>query len=250
MKITAVIPVRGRVPLVKRTVRRLRDMGVTVVAAVSTWDDMRAIETMCEKCEMVSRMALGRKWDIIYEMAKETKPDVVMHLGSDDWFTENWVDDLTGWLNNYDIVGVGDYHFAHWNFHITRGWDGYPLAAANRDVSVVYWGGYDLEKAPHRKDEPIGGGRLIRAEMLDMIDWHPFDKNSVKNLDFEMMNKLRDAGAATMVVKKDSLKAMSITTNLWPCKNGFNKMVSNNDTKMLDVQFLKEHFPEAYEIWE
>jgi hypothetical protein len=244
MKITAVIPVRDRAPLVKRTIKRVMSMGCDVVCTCSTQEEKRIIDWAGGHAQVVSRMELGRKWNIAYQMAKDTNCDAVFHLGSDDWFSDNWIKDLSGWLDNYDVVGITDYYFAHFHFHINRLWDGFPVANAKRNVYVMYWPGYTSE---HRMGEPVGGGRLIRSDVLDMIDWQPFDNKSVKNLDFEMMKKIKEKGGTIKAVKDEELRAISITTNLWPCKNGLVKM--QEQCEELKEDFLKKHFPEVYQVW-
>ena len=247
MKVVAAIPIRGRIPLMLRTLRRLTEMGVLPVCACSTQDEERQVIELGGIAKTVPRMELGRKWNIIYDLARTLKPDAVLHSGSDDWFTENWIEILSGWLQDYEIVGVTDYYFTHFDYKISRRWDGYDVSGAKCNISTVYWEGYELEKNPHRINEPVGGGRLIRSDLLDMIDWKPFDNHSLKNLDYEMITKCKNMGCYTKTIKDDELKALSISTNLWPCKNGFEKMKTQGEP--IGIEFLDKHFPEVFKIW-
>jgi len=211
------------------------------------WEDYHPIQEMGVVTEINSRWPLGQKWNRGYEIAKKMNPDAVLHLGSDDWFTENYCDYIKEWLTDHEIVGIGDYHFAHFDFKINRQWDGYDVSKALCKKSIVYWPGYDIEKYSHRENEPVGGGRLIRSDFLDMINWQPFDSKTFKNLDYQMASKCKEAGCYMKAIKDGNIKAVSITTNLWPCKNGYLKMKDSGNE--LADEFIDKHFPEINEIW-
>jgi hypothetical protein len=248
MVIVAAMPIRGRIPLVRSTVHRLAEMGIKTAAVVTNIEEAIIVREAGGIAETSGRMELGLKWNKCYELAKKLKPDAVLHIGSDDWITPDWIDTYGPWLADYDIVGTMDYHFTHFNFGIKRSWDGYPISNSPMTVNVCYWPGYDLKEVPHRENEPIGGGRLIRASFLDYIGWKPFNDCSVKNLDFEMIKKCQQLGGAYMGFRDTEAKSLSITTNLWPSKNGYKKMIQNGGQE-IGPEFLDKYFPDIWNLW-
>ena len=100
---------------------------------------------------------LGSKWQAGVSCARTTRCDALMMLGSDDFPSSQYVDNVRGAIEHgADVVGL--LGCTQWR------------PADNLCVRVP---GYP-QKSP-RHGEPIGSGRSFSRALLDRLDWHLFD---------------------------------------------------------------------------
>lgn len=230
--VVACLPVFGRIPLLKQTIKRLYQKNgcYRVICA----GDGPAEKKVCEKLGAVwvhaKNKPLGAKWNKAFLKAKEYNPDAVLYVGSSDWLSENWIPTMRPYVEQHGITGVPGNHYLD----------------IGPKMRLVYWPGYIGERA----NESIGIGRMLSAKLLNLIGWKPFDDIKDNGLDGSMKEICAKLGYHDFFVKED-IKAVSISTSKWPNKHKFEEHYSNKlpSEKIADVDgFLKE-FPEAYLVF-
>lgn len=237
--VTAVIPVKGRLPLLKHTINRLTKNGIDVIC-IGDKEEKNFCEHLGAQYIIFHNFPLGQKWNEGFRRAKEHKPEAVLFVGSSDWVTDNWVDTMLPHLDEYGFVGKAGCHFLDYQGQHKRlvHWPGYAKGGASKDDHVK------------RADEPIGGGRLISARLLDKINWQPFESKRDSSLDWAMYQKTLEVGEKVKIIDADC-HVMSISTNQWPNKHIFEEHWHDKlkSEKIFDYKpFLQEWFPEALEL--
>ncbi len=229
MKTVAIIPVYGRLPLLKHTIERLlKKNGVDVVIAIGATKEEREVsEKAGAKFFEHENMPLGRKWNFGFQKAREEKPDVCVFVGSSDWLSDNWLPTLLPMMKEYDMIGKPDF----------------TMMDISKTTRCVRWGGYVGE----RKDESIGIGRLISARILDKMNWKPFVDEKNNSMDFAMFNNVKNLGGKYTLIKDDTLVPLSLSTDRWENKHRFEDHWTNRiegvNTKLLNDPIF-ELFPE------
>src|SRR5688572_11164270 len=115
MKIIAVIPVYGRLPLLVKTIQRLLNKnGVSKVICVgNNIDDKRVcVDAGAEWVTHMNR-PLGDKWNRGFYEARQYNPDACLFVGSSDWVSDNWLPEMIPYLKDYDLIGTAGCHFLH-----------------------------------------------------------------------------------------------------------------------------------------
>src|SRR3990172_1277859 len=237
MKIIAVIPVFGRVPLLKYTIQRLlKKNGVSHVICVGNQaEDKKCVEENGAQW-VEHENILGGKWNAGFLAAREHKPDGVLFVGSSDWISDNWLDEMAPLLETYDLIGKPDFHLLDINEDLN----------SIRTYRACHWHGYQC----HRKDEPIGIGRLISARVLDKINWKPFVDTAIKSMDYQMYRKVIDNGGEILTVPYPQFKSLSISTNRWANLHKFEDHWRGalKSERVEDIEGLLNEFPEARSI--
>lgn len=227
----ACVPAFGRLPLLKHTIERLyKKNGVYKVICTGGIEERKTCEEAGAIWVQHENKPLGRKWNRAFQKAAEYNPDVCVFVGSSDWLSDNWIDELKPWTQDFDLVGLPGCYFTH----------------INHEYRLVHWAGYE----GRRENESIGIGRLISKRVLDKIDWCPFDDKIDNSLDFSMYNKV-EAGKRKTVHTKDCF-SLSISTDKWPNKHSFDQHWRNLiKSERIDkpIPFLMKNFPEAFQIF-
>lgn len=240
--VIAVIPVHGRLPLLPFTISRLlTKCNVQTVICIGSEEERKVCEDAGAKFYVYKNHPLGEKWNFGFQKARELNPFAVLFVGSSDWVCNNWVDKCKPHLIENGMVGKAGCHFLD--------------ISTNRKMRLVYWPGY-LEggnKKEHfqRKNEPIGGGRMIVARVLEKINWMPFDNRLDNSLDWSMYNKTLKAGEKVKIIHDDTIHIMAISTDKWINKHQFRDHWSNKlpSRKIaLLYRFLHQYFPEALKL--
>ena len=178
MKIVAVIPVLGRLPLLVHTIDRLyRKNGIYKVICVGEHLEERAIvEAMGAEFVRFKNKPLGKKWNAGFVEARQYSPDAALFMGSSDWVSDNWVPVMYEYLKKFSMVGH----------------NGFNLMDVSKDngVRMHYWKGYNGV----RSEEPIGIGRLISGEMLRKLNYRPVLGQLNNSMDSSMCKKIIKAG--------------------------------------------------------
>lgn len=229
MKTVAIIPVFGRLPLLKHTIERLLNKNkVDVVICVGATEDE---EMVCLKAGAKfyfhENMPLGKKWNYGFQKAKLEKPDVCLFVGSSDWLSDNWLPELLPYMNEFDMIGKPDF----------------TMMDISENIRCVKWGGYVKE----RKDESIGIGRLISARILDKMNWKPFIDDKNNSMDHAMYNKVSELGGEIALTRDPNLVPLSLSTNRWINKHRFedhwNNRIEGQNVRLENSE-LFEMFPE------
>jgi hypothetical protein len=229
MNIVAAIPVLGRHPLLKYTIKRLlTKCGVSEVVCVGEEEDRSTCEEYGAKFTHQANYPLGAKWNRAFQEAKSLDPDAILFVGSSDWISDDWCKTLYPYLEDHYMVGKLGCH----------------LLDIGQSYRLLYWPGYRYGSRrfdPRRNDEPIGIGRLLSREFLKKIDYKPFDDHQDNSLDWEMYLKSKDKTK----IATDDVHSMAISTNLWDNKHKFNDHWNGTlKSKIVPIEFCEQHFPE------
>jgi len=242
----AVIPVRGRLPLLRHTIKQALKVTDKVVCICDHAYEIPFCEGAV--CTVLSRVPLGRKWNAGFQFARQFDPDYVLYIGSSDWVSDNWVDTLLPYAEQYEIVGVPKFHLLHLHYDVIfdsiEKLEYFRRRSGPHEVQVEFnnwqagkWGGYGGE----RHDEPIGIGRILNRDYLKRVDFKPFDDKARKSMDYQQFMKAKSA----CLVDRDDIRCLSLSTNLWSNFHNFER----DATERLDVETLAGGwFPEAFEL--
>lgn len=240
--VVAVVPVFGRMPLVKQTVKRLilKNNIERVVCVCSTEQDYKYLLDLSKGNCGISpiqhkNFPLGAKWNAGFVEAQKYNPDACLFVGSSDWVSDNWVSTLLPLIKDYDMIGMAGCRL----LDISKG-----------GMKALEWHGYMGD----REDESIGIGRLISARILDRIGWKPFFDHKDGSLDYAMQLKVKKAGGKCAIIHHPELISMAISTDKWENKHKYKDhetgVLRRNSLPIKDLKgFLTANFPEAYEIF-
>ena len=233
-KVVACIPVFGRLPLLKHTIERLyKKNGVFKLICVGDGHEERKIcESLGAEWVQHSNKPLGKKWNHAFMAAEKHNPDACLFVGSSDWLSDTWIDEMIPYMDDFDLVGTNGCYFMH---------------IGNYETKVCFWPGY----INNRKGESIGIGRMISARVLKKLQWKPFDDHLFNSLDGSMQKRV--IKVAGNIHSTDSLKAksVSISTDCWVNKHVFS---DHWDGKLPSIMvdkdtFINGYFPEAKEVF-
>jgi len=151
------------------------DYPVETIVIDSDDDDERRILKHCLDYGLsyheYDNLPLGRKWNYGAKVARETDPDFLVIVGSDDVISTPTFDTLFQLMHQgYDYIGMLDLYF----FHAGRG-------------DIKYWPGY----ANNRTGEPVGCYRIFSRRALDRMDWVLWDDELNKYLDGSMTRRIK-----------------------------------------------------------
>lgn len=231
MRTVAVIPVHGRLPLLKYTIERLlKKNGCDAVICVG---DQIEEQEVCEDAgaEFIfhENVPLGKKWNAGFVEAKKYNPDAVLFVGSSDWISDNWLPSLAPFMMKFkiDMIGKADFY----------------LLDIGENLRFCHWRGYVQKE---RKAEPIGIGRVISRRVLDILNWKPIEETLNSSIDYSMYHRVLGVGGKVELFKGD-IQSLSISTDLWPNKHKFEDHYKNklpSDRMPGFEKWLDEKFPE------
>ena len=228
MKIIAIIPVMGRPDTIRKTIPRLIRQVDKVIIAGHTEEEAVICKGsdfyICDK-----DMKVGAKWQFCAERAREDKPDAILIMGSGCMISDNWIDTLSPYLKEYDLVGGRFIYFLDYQ----------PLGKKR----MFFWSGYNGE----RSKEPVGPGRLISSRFLDSNDWSVFNTDINSGLDFSLMRILRVGGGESFVYPGDEVKVMRISSYKYVQKNSYDRLQRTSSARPVsDIDsLLTQYFPDA-----
>jgi hypothetical protein len=195
LTVAAIIPVKGRLPLLKHTITRLKQKnGVNHVICVGSEDEREVCEQAGAIFIIHENYPLGKKWNAGFMKAKELKPDVCLFVGSSDWISDNWIEYCSKYMSSYDMVGKPDF----------------KLLDYGKQFRMCDWKGYT---DPRRKGEPIGIGRMISSRILDLMNWQPMNPNLDSSLDYSMWQKVLQVGGRVKLLETDEIHSLSLSTD-------------------------------------
>lgn len=131
---------------------------------------------------------LGAKINATILRAKQRGYTHVICVGSDDLLSKELIDEyLILMRKGYDFIGLSDFYFYE-----------------TQSGKASYWGGY---RDRTRIGKTTGAGRVISCNLLNKLDWKPWNDSDNKYLDSGMQSKL----SALLYSKKTiSLKAKGL----------------------------------------
>ena len=240
MKYIAVIPVCGRIPLLKHTITRLlkKNGCYAVICAGSNMEERIACTEAGAHFIYHENYPLGKKWNALFLVAREMGADACLFVGSSDWVSDKWIKVCEPYLEEYGMVGKAGCYMVD----ISSAF-GYRL---------VYWPGYaiggaDTKDKTERINEPIGIGRLLSKKSLDKMDWKPFNDHAHSSLDWTMYNKVLENEDKVKLLSDNTIHSMSISTDIWSNKHAFDSHWNNelSSEKIIDADgFCSKWFPE------
>ena len=256
----AVIPIKGRLPLVPHTIKQALKVVDKVICILAHGPEEYDLPRVSEVVRVRRSAPLGERWNAGFEAAKHYDPDHVLYIGSSDWVSENWIEVMISHSENYEMVGVPGVNMLHLDYEVViRDEDGnietnndlrrYIMKrrrskAGHHTVEVEFksmglgrWDGYKDE----RKIEPIGLGRVLNRDFLKRIDYKPFKDKSRGGMDYEMFNLTQNY----KIINTPDIKCLSVSTNLWSNKHSFSE-----STAIKNDGFLDKWFPDAYKLME
>lgn len=241
-RVVAAVACHGRLPLLEHTIRRLYVKNGCEKVIVS--GDGPEEKKLCESLGVVwvphINKPLGAKWNASFYKAKEFNPDAVLFVGSSDWIADDWFSIMRPHVEQHGFAGV----------------PGCSLADLGKTIRVCHWAGYDGYRA-ERASESIGIGRMLSRRMLDAIGWLPFDGTIDNSLDRSMKDRAKYVGFTDYMVRDQRLKALSLSTNLWPNKHRFSMHWDDlpNGSQMIPSEkevnpeeWVRTNFPEAIRL--
>jgi hypothetical protein len=242
-QIIAVMPVNGRLPLVRFTIERLlKRNGVGRVICIGGIEEKATCEKAGAEFIIHANKPLGAKWNAGFLKAKEYRPAGCLFVGSSDWLSDNWIPALAPLLDDYDMVGTPGCHF----LDISKN------GQYTNHYKVCQWMGYSTD----RKGESIGIGRLLSARVLDRIGWKPFADTADASMDHWMVTKVNKAGGKALTIDNKQVISLSISTDRWINKHRFKdheKGALKNESIMINQSrvkgWLETNFPEATKIF-
>ena len=231
MIVTAPIPVFGRFPLVRLTISRLKRQGVIPIVMGHEREAKEIAKEMDVEFIHIDNHPLGNKWNAGFAASRYYKADAVMFMGSSDWCSDDYVESIKIHIKDFGMLGMLGCHFAD----------------VSDDIRLVHWKGYGPGQ---RYQEPIGIGRVLRADFLNEINWRPFDPRLNAGLDWSMWLKANKAKQDIGILPDDGqIKLLSISTNKWINKHKFTDHWSGAlKSQRCDVSLIENGFNELKEL--
>ncbi len=150
-----------------------------VIVAYSFDEDYNNLISLCEnypnKLILVKyqNLPLSNKWNHSVYTAKQFKPDAIMIMGSDDIFTESYLNKVKYYINR-DVDYISNTNWANiWYFSNKL------MISTERYINRV-------------TPDGLGSGRVINSSILNKINWnlYLFDKPINKCLDGNSFQKI------------------------------------------------------------
>ena len=103
------IPVHGRLPLLRLTIQRLltRNKAHAVLCLGDSPEEEKACSDAGARFIYHVNKPIARKLNTGFQIAAEYDPDAVMYVSSSDWLSDNWLDEagkaMTDHPMHYDL---------------------------------------------------------------------------------------------------------------------------------------------------
>jgi hypothetical protein len=236
MRTVAVVPIKGRMPLVKITIGRLIMQGLEVVCIGSRASEKVLCEALGATFIMIpDNICLGAKWQMGIDYARKLKPYSIMIMGSSDMVQDGWVKVMNEQLaKGYAMCGTESIYF----LDIQKG----------NKKRMAFWGGYQGARA----GEPLGTGRVISAKALDLIDWQLINKSINSSIDYSICQNLEPVRPhfVKLIHNQKDLKSLSISTYQWENMHKFEKEILNPSAILISPdEIINKYFPEMFNLF-
>jgi len=242
--IAAVIPIHGRLSLVRYTIERLIvKNGVDLVICVGDKEEELLVCTKAgARFYAHKNKPLGEKWNFGFQMARMFNPEAILYMGSSDWVSDNWIPTLKPYFD-HDLIGKYDFNMVHVGKEITSyRHERYPKTRFVLKMIPVHKSVRTFFK-PNRDNEPVGIGRILTRKFLNSINWTPFYDDYDKSMDWCMMQKLKKVNGSLYVYQGEDIQSLSVSSDKWNCKHKIDTRIHKELTKEECVR-LFINFPE------
>lgn len=232
MKITVVMAIHRRKEITIETIKRLKQQskyinGIVLVGDSNVEKDI-AVETQCIYLQ-TKNQPLGRKWQLGVTKARTIKNHGIMICGSDGWISSNWLQKLTPYLREYDLIGKNRAYIY------------------NIDTQELLYRGYRKDRAQY----PIGSGRIISRRILDKMNWSIFPVNKKSGMDTFSTKKIIRNNGKIFIYPKEDIFIFGLKGN-YETINPFQKTKQSNNMEAFDIPskilpFIQTKMPNIYE---
>ncbi len=177
MKLGVVMPLWKRERIaelcLRRVARAAAGCDVELVAVTNEGENGKLAASLGWRVVRAPNHPLGDKFNA-GARALRNRVDALVVLGSDNWVCDRFFAQWDALLRDRPVVGIVD----SWQICLHR-------------RQALYYPGYTRAD---RSGESIGAGRALRADVLDRLQWTPWDGRLLKGLDWSMRERLRVAG--------------------------------------------------------
>jgi len=250
MKTIAVIPVHGRLSILQHTIRRLYQVNKVnhVICVGGEEEKETCIRSGAEFVEHPNE-PLGRKWNAGFRTARAHSPDAVLYLGSTNWLSQNWTDIMSQALGGAMMAGKPDFNILNKDDMTMIRWMHYPRERPKLK-HYLNKGKLQFMRAGGRMNEPVGIGRMLRADFLDAVNWEPLDPERNNFMDGSMMQSLSEIKGNYSLIKQGNIQSLKISTSKWSSLNTFDMYKKYGVVKdnICPIEFLVVWFPEALKL--
>lgn len=239
MKIVACMPVYGRRRLLSRTITRLYEKNKVfkVICAGDSQKDKEIAERYGAEWVFAPNQPLGHKWNEAFAAAEKYNPDACLFIGSSDWLEDKWLDFMSQFLPEYDLIGTPD----HYMFDVRHG-----------KMRTAYWKQYP--DGSGRTMEPVGGGRVLSRRLLEGMKWRPFNADWDHSMDYSMTLHAERLNANVLLLPNDTLKVLAMSSDRWVNKHNLDRELEGGRAELWDegrgFNWIAEHFPEALTLFD
>jgi hypothetical protein len=231
-KVFVVMPVHGRLPLLKHTITRLlKKNGVYHVICVG-WE--AAEKRVCENAGaefILHKNILGSKLNAGFEIAGIEGATHILFTGSSDFVTKNFIETLLPLCPENGFVGTRGFYQAH--------------IEKNGNVKAGYWKGYPKG----REFEPIGIGRIVSRKALELCNFRPFLSSTTHSMDGQMYNTVIANNGNVVFYEGKEAFSLSISTDQWINLHRYGDKPDLFTEIKEPRTWLKTHFPETLKIF-
>lgn len=212
------VPVWGRHHILKKCLDSLKKQKNSECFCVcSNQDDIDFVKTQGVSYINFINQPLGEKFQSGIEFAKIYYGKSVIICGSDDYLSDNYVNEINKYLDSYDLIGK-----RNWIIHDIKSDTIYKLKY-NHPIVKDCWGNptdtYDMLYNTNNmgfslhicKTFPfmIGSGRVIKCEFLNKINWSVYPA-AFKTLDTLSLYYLIISGAKYISIDDEKFNVCSI----------------------------------------
>ena len=172
--------------------------------------DKKFAESLGIKSFFTSNIPLSAKYQMGFDISKIYFPKNVIITGSDDSFTNNYIENINKYVDNYDIVGLRNwkvsdienkdsYLFEYIHPIIKNNWGG--VNSVYRKTFNTKEVGFNVNKI---KKFPfsIGAGRSLGYKLLNRINWQVYPNKVDSLLDTISLFKLLMLNNASFITLK------------------------------------------------
>ena len=240
-KVGCAIPVKGRIPLLELTIKRLQQQSYPVTNIVIMGDNPEE-ENLAKKLGVDfiqhANKPLGAKWQAGYTFLHQKYDiDAFVIAGSSDWLSDNWVETMMRHYNDASIGMVG-----------TAGCYFYDIGKTQR--RLCYWGGYTerhvVGNNHNRINEPIGIGRMLFRPCLEKLNWQIFSATCDHSLDWNTFKLVSGIGLNSICINASGIASCSISHYGWPNKHSFDRELAAPTAHLVEdyASVMDKYFPE------
>lgn len=245
IKVVAPIPVFGRIPLVELGLKRLKKQNVIPIVIGHEPEFQKLCNDLDVEFIYANNDPLSDKWNAGFLASKKYDPDLVLFLGSSDWCSNNYLNNVKNQIKKYNhsVIAMLGCHFVDIDFIKDK-------------IQLMYWSGYPKNNS--RYLEPIGIGRSLSREFLNKVDWLPFESNLNLSLDFSMHGKIKEKKQTIHLLPptQEKISLLSISTTLWTNKHLFEHFftggIKEKDPLLIgepkNIELLIPNFLEIFEF--